>query len=286
MTENGDLVKQVSALIKEAQVITARQANATMTLRNWYIGHLLDVDVLAHDRADYGKQIVATLSQQLSWSHLITLLPLPTDRARAFYIEQAISARLSVRALRDLISRQGFERNEIAKAQTPGGSVVPRDTFRDPYFLDFPGLQEAYTERDVEQAIIRDMESFLLEVGNGWTFVARQKRMTVGNDDFALDLLFYSRPLQRLIAVELKLGKFKPSYKGQMELDLKWLNRYERREHELAPIGSSCVLKPAVSNWPGVKILRQSYYEPAFRSHSVLTGSRHRKSQPAATACT
>lgn len=81
------------------------------------------------------------------------------------------------------------------------------------------------------------MESFLLEVGNGWAFVARQKRMTVDNDDFYLDLLFYSRPLSRLIAVELKVGRFKPSYKGQMDFYLKWLNRYERREGEETPIG-------------------------------------------------
>jgi predicted nuclease of restriction endonuclease-like (RecB) superfamily len=95
---------------------------------------------------------------------------------------------------------------------------VPVDSFRDPYFLDFLGLKDAYAEHDLEEAISRDMESFLLEVGNGWTFAARQKRMTADNDDFCLDLLFYSRPLRRLIAVELKIGKFRPSYKGQMEL--------------------------------------------------------------------
>ena len=148
-----------------------------------------------------------------------------------------MSAHLSVRALRELIGRQGFERKEIANAQAPSDAVVPVDTFRDPYLLDFLGLRDAYAERDLEAAIMADMEEFLLEAGNGWGFVARQKRMTVGDDDFYLDLLFYSRPLRRLIAVELKLGRFKASHKGQMELYLKWLNRYERLEGEESPIG-------------------------------------------------
>jgi hypothetical protein len=98
-------------------------------------------------------------------------------------------------------------------------------------------LKGAYQERDLEEAIIREMEPFLLEVGKGWTFVTRQKRMTVDGDDFHLDLLFFSRPLHRLVAVEVKLGKFTPSYHGQMNLYLKWLDRYERHEGEEAPIG-------------------------------------------------
>jgi predicted nuclease of restriction endonuclease-like (RecB) superfamily len=173
----------------------------------------------------------------LSWSHFFALLPVRTSEARAFYIEQTIAGRLSVRALRDLIGRQGYERKEIANAQTSGGSVVPADSFKDPYFLDFLGLKDTYPERDLEEAIVAELESFLLEVGNGWTFVARQKRMTVDNDDFYLDLLFFSRPLRRLIAVELKIGKFIPAHKGQMELYLKWLDRYDRQPSEEAPIG-------------------------------------------------
>lgn len=271
--EPEDLFLRVSELIEQTRTVVAVQANAALTLMNWQIGRMIDVEVLKHSRAGYGQSIVATLSQQLteqfgrgfdrtnltrmvrfaqvfpdleivaslgqqlSWTHFKVLLPVRTAEARAFYAEQAVTARLSVRALRELIGRQGFERREIANAQTPGGSVVPADSFRDPYFLDFLGLKDAYVERDLEAAIIRDMEAFLLEVGNGWAFVARQKRMTVDNDDFYLDLLFYSRPLHRLIAVELKLGKFKPSYKGQMEFYLKWLDRYERQPGEEAPIG-------------------------------------------------
>jgi predicted nuclease of restriction endonuclease-like (RecB) superfamily len=251
----------------------ATQTNAALTLMNWQIGRMIDVEVLKEQRAGYDREIVATLSrqlssaygrgfgranlhrmvqfsqvlpdeekvatlsQQLSWSHLKEILPVRTPEARDFYIDQAITARLSVRALRDLIGRQGFERKEIANAQTPGGSTIPAGSFRDPYLLDFLGLKDSYAEQGLEEAIIRDLQSFLLEVGNGWAFVARQKRMTVDNDDFTLDLLFYSRPLRRLIAVELKIGKFKPSFEGQMKFYLKWLDRYERQPHEEAPLG-------------------------------------------------
>jgi len=111
------------------------------------------------------------------------------------------------------------------------------DTFRDPYLLDFLGLNGGFHERDLESAIIHEMQTFLLEAGNGWAFVARQKRIILDGDDFYLDLLFYSRPLRRLIAVELKIGKFEPAYEGQMKLYLKWLDRYERQTGEEAPIG-------------------------------------------------
>jgi predicted nuclease of restriction endonuclease-like (RecB) superfamily len=183
------------------------------------------------------REFVGSLAPQLSWTHLAMLLPVRTDAARSFYIEQAIAGRLSAKALRSLIGRQGFERQEIANAHNPAGSAVPADSFRDPYLLDFLGLRNAYDERDIEEAIVHDLEAFLLEVGNGWAFVARQKRMTVDNDDFYLDLLFFSRPLRRLIAVELKVGPFQPAYEGQMKFYLKWLNRHERRDHEEAPIG-------------------------------------------------
>lgn len=267
------LFVRVAALVDQTRALVATQANAALTLLYWEIGHLVDVDVLQRERADYSRtivaslgrqltdrfgrgfdtsslhrmvkfaetfpdrEIVASLGPQLSWTHFKTIIPVRDPAARAFYIDQAISARLSVRALRDLIGRQGFERKEIANAQNPGGSVVPADSFRDPYFLDFLGLKNAYAERDLEEAVVRDMEAFLLEAGNGWAFVARQKRMTIDNDDFHLDLLFYSRPLRRLIAVELKLGKFKAAYEGQMKLYLKWLDRHERRDGEEAPIG-------------------------------------------------
>jgi len=136
-----------------------------------------------------------------------------------------------------VIGRKAFERREIADSQIPEGSVVPLDAFRDPMLLDMLGLADTYLERDLEAAIIRELEPFLLEVGRGWAFIERQKRMTFDGDDYHLDLLFFSRPLRRLIAVELKVGKFKPAYKGQMDFYLKWLDRYDREPGEESPIG-------------------------------------------------
>jgi len=136
-----------------------------------------------------------------------------------------------------VIGRKAFERREIADSQIPEGSAVPLDAFRDPMLLDMLGLADTYLERDLEAAIIRELEPFLLEVGRGWAFIERQKRMTFDGDDYHLDLLFFSRPLRRLIAVELKVGKFKPAYKGQMDFYLKWLDRYDREPGEESPIG-------------------------------------------------
>lgn len=269
----GELVDQVSALIEQAQSFASAQVNATLTLRNWYIGRLIDVAILRGERAGHDQELVASLAQQLtvrygrgydrtnlyrmvrfsqqfsepelvasmaqqvSWTHFRELLPLATDEARAFYVKEIIDRHLSVRDLRYAISRKAFERREIADSQIPEGSAVPLDAFRDPVLLDMLGLADTFLERDLEAALCHDMEAFLLEVGRGWAFIERQKRMTFDGDDYSLDLLFYSRPQRRLIAVELKIGKFKPSYQGQMNFYLKWLNRHERQADENPPIG-------------------------------------------------
>ena len=115
--------------------------------------------------------------------------------------------------------------------------MTPDLVFRDPYLLDFLGLEDAYAEKDLEAAILRQMESFILELGVGFAFLERQKRITVDGDDYYLDLLFFHRRLRRLVAIELKLGDFKPAYKGQMELYLRWLDEHERRQDEETPIG-------------------------------------------------
>lgn len=271
--EGGDLFEQVSALIDRAQSFAAAQANATLTLRNWHIGRMIDVAVLHEERAGHDTQLVASLGRQLterygrgferanlyrmvqfsqvfpdaelvallgrqvSWTHFKALVALRSDAARDFYVQEIIERHLSVRELRRAVERKAFERREIANSQIPEGSGVPTDVFRDPMLLDMFGLADTFLERDLEAALRHDMESFLLETGRGWAFVERQKRMTFDGEDYYLDLLFYSRPLRRLIAVELKIGKFKPSYKGQMDFYLKWLNRHERQSHEEAPIG-------------------------------------------------
>jgi predicted nuclease of restriction endonuclease-like (RecB) superfamily len=145
--------------------------------------------------------------------------------------------RWSVREVRRQIEQKAFERNEIANLQISPDSSELTNTFKDPYFLDFLGLKEGYLENDVESAILKELEAFILELGKGFTFVERQKRMIIDGEDFYLDLLFYHRRLKRLIAIELKIGKFKAAYKAQMELYLKWLNKYDRQEGENNPIG-------------------------------------------------
>jgi predicted nuclease of restriction endonuclease-like (RecB) superfamily len=136
------------------------------------------------------------------------------------------------------ISRKPEElaRQEL-EALSEEDRMTPDLVFRDPYLLDFLGLEDTYSERDLEAAILRELERFLLELGTDFSFIARQKRMTIGDRDFYLDLLFYHRSLHRLVALELKLGSFDAAYKGQMELYLRWLDRYERRPGEDMPIG-------------------------------------------------
>lgn len=271
--QSENLFSELSALIEQTRSTVVAQANYALTLLFWKIGRRVNEEVLQNKRADYGKQIVVTLSRQLtesygrnfeernlrrmiqfaeqfqddkivstlstqlSWSHFIELFPLKSHEARLFYAHQAAAGQLGVRALRQLIARKAFERTAIADAQITPDSPVPAGAFKDPYLFDFLGLKDDYLENDLEAAILRELERFILEFGKGFTFVERQKRMIIDGEDFYLDLLFYHRILKRLVAVELKLGKFQAKDKGQVELYLKWLDRYERQEGENAPIG-------------------------------------------------
>ena len=193
------------------------------------------------------ERIVSTLSTQLSWSHFIELLPIKDPLARDFYAEMCRIERWDVRTLRLKIGGMLFQRTALSRkpksviaseiGQLRDGHMTPDLVFRDPYLLDLLGLKGAYSERDLESAILREIEGVLLELGSGFAFVARQKRMSVGKDDFHLDLLFFHRHLRRLIAVELKLESFQPAHVGQMELYLRWLDKHERASSEEAPIG-------------------------------------------------
>jgi len=193
-------------------------------------------------------KIVSTLSRQLSWSHFVGILPIKDDLQRDFYAEMCRIERWSVRTLRKKIDGMLYERTAISKkpeelvkkelsALREEDRLTPDLVFRDPYFLDFLGLKDTYSEKDLETAILREMESFILELGIGFSFVARQKRIAIDNEDYYLDLLFFHRKLKRLIAIELKLGKFKAAYKGQMELYLRWLEKYEKEFGEEMPMG-------------------------------------------------
>jgi predicted nuclease of restriction endonuclease-like (RecB) superfamily len=194
------------------------------------------------------EQIVVTLSRQLGWSHFVAIIPLDDNLKRDFYAEMCRIERWNVRTLRQKISGMLFERTalsrkpmELAKQELAQlraeDKLTPDLVFRDPYFLDFLGLKDTYSEKDLETAILRELEAFILELGAGFSFVARQKRVTVDNEDYYLDLLFYHRKLRRLVAIDLKLGKFQAADKGQMELYLRWLEKYEQQRGEDSPIG-------------------------------------------------
>lgn len=190
-------------------------------------------------------EIVSTLSTKLSWSHMVAIVALKNPQARQFYAQRAAQDRWSVRELTHQIERKAFERTELAALQAPtpvqaepvATPSLPALVFKDPYFLDFLGLRQGHDEADLEAAILRQLEAFILELGRGFAFVERQKRMVIDGEDFYLDLLFYHRRLRRLVAIELKLGRFKAAHKGQMELYLKWLDQHERQSGEEAPIG-------------------------------------------------
>ena len=190
--------------------------------------------------------IVSTLSAKLSWSHMVSIVGLKNSQARQFYAQSAARDAWSVRQLNQQIERKAFERTELASLQAPTPvraepvealGTSPVQVFKDPYFLDFLGLRQGHDEADLEAAILRQLEAFILELGRGFAFVERQKRMVIDGDDFYLDLLFFHRRLRRLVAIELKLGRFKAAHKGQMELYLKWLDKHERQSGEEAPIG-------------------------------------------------
>ncbi|MDA8417188.1 MAG: PDDEXK nuclease domain-containing protein [Betaproteobacteria bacterium] len=278
------LLIELRGLIEQARQHVAQTANSTLTLLYWKLGERINREILGGQRAEYGEQIVSTLStqlvrdygksfglrslrrmvqfsevfpdeqivatlaRQLSWSHFVEILSLKKPLEREFYAEMCRIEHWSVRTLRERIAGQLYLRTAISKKPEAvvqaeishlraGGQMTPDMVFRDPYMLDFLGLEDGYSERDLEAAILRDMERFLLELGVGFTFVARQKRISVGDDDFYLDLLFYHRHLRRLVAVELKLEKFAPAHKGQMELYLRWLDKYDRSAGEESPIG-------------------------------------------------
>lgn len=193
-------------------------------------------------------KIVHTLCAQLSWSHFRLIIYLEDELQRDFYAEMARIEGWSVRTLQKKIAGMLFERTALSKkpaklakqelaALREEDKLTPDLVFRDPYFLDFLGLKDTYSEKDLEAAILRELENFILELGVGFTFIARQKRITVDNEDHHLDLLFYHRRLRRLVAVDLKLGKFQAADKGQMELYLRWLEKYEQQPGEDTPVG-------------------------------------------------
>ena len=281
----SQLMDDLQLIINSTKVRVASVANAELTMMYWHIGKRINSEILGNQRAEYGKQIVSTLStqlqclygnkgfearsirrmmqfasrfddekivttlsRQLSWSHIIEVLPLKDTLQCEFYLTLCASERWGVRKLRKEIDSMLYERTAVATkpdelvkrelADLRENNVVSPDlVFKSPYFLEFAGLKGMYSEKNLEDSLIVHLEQFMLELGNGFTFVTRQKRMIIDGEDFYLDLLFYHRRLHRLIAIDLKLGRFKPQYKGQMELYLRWLEAHEMEPGEESPLG-------------------------------------------------
>lgn len=278
------LLKDIALLIEESKAAVAQSVNTALTLLYWKVGERINADILQNKRAGYGKQIVVSLTRQLteqygtgfseknvrrmmqfaelfpdeqnvvslirhlSWTHVIALIPVKDPLQREFYTEMCRIEKWTVKILRQKIDSLLYERTAISKkpgqlakkeikALREEDKLTPDLVFRDPYFLDFLGLKNTYSEKNLEDAILRELEQFILELGQGFTFIERQKRMVIDGEDFKLDLLFYHRRLKRLVAVELKLGKFKAAYKAQMELYLRWLEKNEIQPGEEAPVG-------------------------------------------------
>jgi predicted nuclease of restriction endonuclease-like (RecB) superfamily len=195
----------------------------------------------------YPEEMFATLSRTLSWSHFIELVYIENDTKRLFYQQMCVVENWSIRTLRQKQDAMLFERTAIAAKpedeilqtlQTADNANLNPDlVFKSSYILNFFGLSSYYSEKDLENAIVHNLENFILELGQGFAFMERQKRLSIDSTDYYLDLLFYHRKLNRLVAIDLKLRKFKPEYKGQMELYLKYLQKYEKQAHENSPIG-------------------------------------------------
>lgn len=220
------LFTELATIIEQGKKQVTAQVNSTITFTYWHIGKRINEHVLNNKRAEYAKEIVPTLAaqltelygksfeeknlrrmmqfanlfseheivvpvvRQLSWSHILKLLPLKSQNERLYYAKKATEEQWSKRQLQHQIERKAYERQEIATLQLTDELAEIHDTFKDPYFLDFLGLKDGYLEKDLESAIIKELESFILELGKGFTFVERQKRMIIDGEDFYLDLLF------------------------------------------------------------------------------------------------
>ena len=277
------LFAQIIELIEESKKRTISQINVNLTLMYWQIGKHISLFLLNNKRAEYGKQILPTLSvkltdlygkgfgerhlnnmlkfydffpenilqsviAKLTWTHFIQLLSIKDELQREFYATLCYNEHWSVRTLKERINSMLFERTAISKKPEltiKNDLQQLRETkemsmplaLKDPYILDFLGLADTYSENDLEQAILHELQNFILELGNDFAFLARQKRISIAAEDYYIDLLFFHRKLNRLVAIELKLGKFEYTHKAQMELYLRYLAKYEQNPNENSPIG-------------------------------------------------
>lgn len=278
-----DIYEEINLFIQQKKKEVKKVVNDAMVSLYWGIGKRLSQEIIGQKKPEYGKHIVseiskrlaadygtgfdktsisrmvkfyqefpeyekvATLSQQLTWSHFVELLPIEDELKRDFYAAMCKNENWSVRTLRERKKSMLYERTAISKLpeETIASEIAElRDErkmsldmfYRDPYMLDFLGLKDTYSEKDLENAILAELEKFILEMGSDFAFLARQKHIVLDGKDYYMDLLFYHRTLRRLVLIELKLGEFEPQDKGQTELYLRWLEKYEKAEGEESPI--------------------------------------------------
>lgn len=191
--------------------------------------------------------IVNALRTQLTWTHYRALLSIETDEKREFYIAETVRNNWTARKMERQISSQLFERllissdkeSVLAVARNEKPPVEPKDIIKDPMILEFLGLkpESAYYEKDLENALITHLQEFMLELGNGFSFVARQKRIHLEGDDFFVDLVFYNRLLQCFVIVELKTHKVTHQDIGQLQMYVNYFDRIEKQSHETPTVG-------------------------------------------------
>lgn len=321
------LFSEIRQLIEESRSRVSLAVNSELTVLYWKIGDRINREILNNNRAEYGKQIVVTLSRQLqvdfggafsaknlhrmmqfaniitneqivvtlsrqlSWSHIIAIIPIEDELKREFYIQMCINENWSVRTFRERVQSMLFERTAISKQPEvvvkkeleklgKKEPISPELVFRDPYFLDFLGLSSAFSEKDLESSIVVELQKFITELGSDFAFLARQKRITIDNRDYYIDLLFFHRRLKCLVVIDLKIGEFDAAYKGEMELYLAYMKRYEMVEGENPPIG---LILCSGKNPEHVELLqlndgniRVSDYLTALPSREILLDRLHR----------
>ena len=281
--QSNFLFENIKNLIKESQnkIITA--INNTMTLTYFEIGRMIvEEEQKGEHRADYGKQIIKTLSLKLtkdfgqgfsmrnieqmrqfyivysipqtvsaefklSWSHYLTLMRINDVNERSFYEIESLKNNWSLRELKRQLNSALYTRLSISKDKqqllelSTKGQVIEKsiDVIKDPYVLEFLGLEEksSYSENELEQKLIDRLENFLLELGTGFTFVARQKRITFEEKHFRVDLVFYNRLLKCFVLIDLKIGELKHQDIGQMQMYVNYYDREIKLEEESKTIG-------------------------------------------------
>jgi len=283
-TSSGQVFDKIAGLIEQARQKVATTINQEMVILYWNIGKTIKEEIVKSKRAEYGRKIVQSLATQLtqkygkgfssqnlwymiqlyeeypilqsllgefkglSWTHIITLLPIKDKLKRKFYSTLCLKEHWSTRTLDERIKTMLYERTALSnlpektiemqlKELKEKDKMTPELVFRDPYVLDFLELSDTYSEKDLEMAILNALEKFILELGKDFYFVARQKRITLDNIDYYMDLVFYHRKLRCFVVIDLKLDKFRAEYKGQMELYLRYIEKYEMEKDENPPVG-------------------------------------------------